>query len=95
MGVGFVSYNVVPPPHTRLFSLPNLDLSYSGLKEFQQSKFEGYGPKTRFEDPDYPDKVYKVVKALYGLHQAPRAWSIFMTLSLALQRKSCVLNLRN
>nr|GEX12283.1 hypothetical protein [Tanacetum cinerariifolium] len=24
-----------------------------------------------FEDPDYPDKVYKVVKALYGLHQAP------------------------
>ncbi|GJU67824.1 putative ribonuclease H-like domain-containing protein [Tanacetum coccineum] len=27
-----------------------------------------------FEDPDYPDKVYKVVKVLYGLHQAPRAW---------------------
>nr|GEU89941.1 uncharacterized mitochondrial protein AtMg00810-like [Tanacetum cinerariifolium] len=26
-----------------------------------------------FEDLDYPDKVYKVVKALYGLHQAPRA----------------------
>nr|GEU37545.1 ribonuclease H-like domain-containing protein [Tanacetum cinerariifolium] len=25
------------------------------------------------EEPDYPDKVYKVVKALYGLHQAPRA----------------------
>nr|GFA56553.1 putative ribonuclease H-like domain-containing protein [Tanacetum cinerariifolium] len=29
---------------------------------------------TGFEDPDYPDKVYEVVKALYGLHQAPRAW---------------------
>nr|GEW22352.1 uncharacterized mitochondrial protein AtMg00810-like [Tanacetum cinerariifolium] len=28
----------------------------------------------RFEDPDYPNKVYKVVKALYGLHQASRAW---------------------
>nr|GEU91073.1 ribonuclease H-like domain-containing protein [Tanacetum cinerariifolium] len=28
----------------------------------------------RFEDPNYHDKVYKVVKALYGLHQAPRAW---------------------
>ncbi|GKG05994.1 putative ribonuclease H-like domain-containing protein, partial [Tanacetum coccineum] len=28
-----------------------------------------------FEDPDHPDKFYKVVKALYGLHQAPRAWS--------------------
>ncbi|GJV34579.1 retrovirus-related pol polyprotein from transposon TNT 1-94 [Tanacetum coccineum] len=27
-----------------------------------------------FEDPDFPDKVYKVEKALYGLHQAPRAW---------------------
>nr|GFA63378.1 hypothetical protein [Tanacetum cinerariifolium] len=27
-----------------------------------------------FEDPDHPDKVYKVVKTLYGLHQAPRAW---------------------
>nr|GEZ35728.1 putative ribonuclease H-like domain-containing protein [Tanacetum cinerariifolium] len=27
-----------------------------------------------FEDPDHPDKVYKVVNALYGLHQAPRAW---------------------
>ncbi|GJX26177.1 putative ribonuclease H-like domain-containing protein [Tanacetum coccineum] len=27
-----------------------------------------------FEDPQFPDKVYKVEKALYGLHQAPRAW---------------------
>nr|GEZ88808.1 putative ribonuclease H-like domain-containing protein [Tanacetum cinerariifolium] len=27
-----------------------------------------------FEDPDNPDNVYKVVKALYGLHQAPRVW---------------------
>ncbi|GJR07206.1 retrovirus-related pol polyprotein from transposon TNT 1-94 [Tanacetum coccineum] len=28
----------------------------------------------RFEDPDFLDRVYKVEKALYGLHQAPRAW---------------------
>ncbi|GJV34300.1 hypothetical protein Tco_1394700 [Tanacetum coccineum] len=82
----------------RLFSPPKFDLSNSGLEEFQQPEFEGYGPKTSksvseeisnevrespdallvkelvswFEDPDYPDKVYKVVKALYGLHQAPR-----------------------
>ncbi|GJU22070.1 putative ribonuclease H-like domain-containing protein [Tanacetum coccineum] len=27
-----------------------------------------------FEDPSHPNKVYRVVKALYGLHQAPRAW---------------------
>ncbi|GKD44679.1 putative ribonuclease H-like domain-containing protein, partial [Tanacetum coccineum] len=27
-----------------------------------------------FEDPDFPDRVYKVEKALYSLHQAPRAW---------------------
>ncbi|GKF61578.1 putative ribonuclease H-like domain-containing protein, partial [Tanacetum coccineum] len=26
-----------------------------------------------FIDPKYPKKVYTVVKALYGLHQAPRA----------------------
>ncbi|GKA94773.1 putative ribonuclease H-like domain-containing protein [Tanacetum coccineum] len=27
-----------------------------------------------FEDPNFPDRVYKVEKALYRLHQAPRAW---------------------
>ncbi|GKG19032.1 putative ribonuclease H-like domain-containing protein [Tanacetum coccineum] len=26
-----------------------------------------------FEDPEFPNKVYKVEKALHGLHQAPRA----------------------
>nr|GEY85042.1 reverse transcriptase [Tanacetum cinerariifolium] len=26
------------------------------------------------KDPAYPAKVYKVEKAMYGLHQAPRAW---------------------
>ncbi|GKC67069.1 putative ribonuclease H-like domain-containing protein, partial [Tanacetum coccineum] len=33
----------------------------------------------RFVDSKYPKKVYKVVKALYGLHQAPRVW--YATLS--------------
>ncbi|GKC21301.1 reverse transcriptase domain-containing protein, partial [Tanacetum coccineum] len=27
-----------------------------------------------FEDPEFPNKVYKVEKALYALHQDPRAW---------------------
>ncbi|GJT37560.1 uncharacterized mitochondrial protein-like protein [Tanacetum coccineum] len=29
-----------------------------------------------FEDPDFLDRVYKVEKALYGLHQAPRACDV-------------------
>nr|GEU38995.1 putative ribonuclease H-like domain-containing protein [Tanacetum cinerariifolium] len=27
-----------------------------------------------FQDPEFPAKVYKVEKAMYGLHQASRAW---------------------
>ncbi|GJT07938.1 putative ribonuclease H-like domain-containing protein [Tanacetum coccineum] len=34
------------------------------------------------EDPEFPDRVYKVEKALYGLHQALRAW--YETLSIYL-----------
>nr|GFC06497.1 putative ribonuclease H-like domain-containing protein [Tanacetum cinerariifolium] len=41
---------------------------YSTIKE----EVYVYQP-SGFEDPKHPDKVYKVVKALYGLHQAPRA----------------------
>nr|GFC77784.1 retrotransposon protein, putative, unclassified [Tanacetum cinerariifolium] len=26
-----------------------------------------------FQDPEFPDRVYKLEKAMYGLHQAPRA----------------------
>ncbi|GJV50243.1 ribonuclease H-like domain-containing protein [Tanacetum coccineum] len=44
-GVGFVSYNAVPPPPIGLFAPPTIDLSNSGLEEFQQPEFEGYGPK--------------------------------------------------
>nr|GFA07298.1 hypothetical protein [Tanacetum cinerariifolium] len=42
-----------------------------------------------FEDPDHPDKVYKVVKALYGLHQAPRAW--YKTLFIKRQKGDILL----
>nr|GEX02775.1 putative ribonuclease H-like domain-containing protein [Tanacetum cinerariifolium] len=27
-----------------------------------------------FQDPEFPDRVYKVENAMYGLHQAPKAW---------------------
>ncbi|GJT66618.1 ribonuclease H-like domain-containing protein [Tanacetum coccineum] len=37
-----------------------------------------------FVDPDHPKKVYKVVKALYRLHQAPKAW--YATLSTFLKK---------
>ncbi|GJT19903.1 putative ribonuclease H-like domain-containing protein [Tanacetum coccineum] len=37
-----------------------------------------------FVDPKHPNKVYKVVKALYGLHQAHRAW--YATLSAFLEQ---------
>ncbi|GJY86423.1 retrovirus-related pol polyprotein from transposon TNT 1-94 [Tanacetum coccineum] len=36
--------------------------------------FLAYASFMGFKDLDHPNKVYKVVKALYGLHQAPRAW---------------------
>ncbi|GJX40216.1 putative ribonuclease H-like domain-containing protein [Tanacetum coccineum] len=41
-----------------------------------------------FVDPDHPNKVYKVVKALYGLHQAPRAWLLQRLLISLLSRGS-------
>ncbi|GJS62258.1 hypothetical protein Tco_0657042 [Tanacetum coccineum] len=37
-----VGYNVIPPPPTSLFAPLTIDLSNSGLKEFQQPEFEGY-----------------------------------------------------
>nr|GEY50305.1 ribonuclease H-like domain-containing protein [Tanacetum cinerariifolium] len=31
-----------------------------------------------FQDLEFPAKVYKVEKAMYGLHQAPRAWYVYV-----------------
>nr|GEV92458.1 hypothetical protein [Tanacetum cinerariifolium] len=45
-GMGYESYHVVSPPPTGLFLPLNLDLSNSGLEEFQQPEFESYRPKT-------------------------------------------------
>ncbi|GKB85864.1 putative ribonuclease H-like domain-containing protein [Tanacetum coccineum] len=57
-----IDYDEVFFPVTRIEAI-RLFLAYASFMGFLV-----------FEDPDYPDKVYKVVKALYGLHQAPRAW---------------------
>ncbi|GJS55813.1 retrotransposon protein, putative, ty1-copia subclass, partial [Tanacetum coccineum] len=40
------------------------------------------------EDPDFPDKVYKVEKALYGLHQAPRACCSYDVCALEVSESS-------
>ncbi|GKA98079.1 ribonuclease H-like domain-containing protein [Tanacetum coccineum] len=41
-----LGYNEVPPPHPLIYNRPNkLDLSYSGLEEFQEPEFVGYGVK--------------------------------------------------
>nr|GEV61580.1 DNA-directed DNA polymerase [Tanacetum cinerariifolium] len=44
-----------------------------------------------FEDPENLDKVYKVVMALYGLHQAPRAW-VFNSPMLHVLRVEMIIN---
>nr|GEU80344.1 retrovirus-related Pol polyprotein from transposon TNT 1-94 [Tanacetum cinerariifolium] len=65
-----------------------LFLAYASFKDFmvyqmdvksvflyEKTKEEVYVCQPpRFEDPDFSDRVYKLEKALYGLHQAPRAW---------------------
>ncbi|GJR73826.1 putative ribonuclease H-like domain-containing protein [Tanacetum coccineum] len=39
-----LGYNVVPPPHPLIYNQPKkLDLSYSGLDEFKEHEFKGYG----------------------------------------------------
>nr|GEV30510.1 putative ribonuclease H-like domain-containing protein [Tanacetum cinerariifolium] len=49
------------------------EADFNNLESSIPEEVYAYQPP-RFEDPDHPDKVYKVVKAFYGLHQAPRAW---------------------
>ncbi|GKD73163.1 hypothetical protein Tco_1331445 [Tanacetum coccineum] len=39
-----LGYNVIPPPHPLIYNRPKkLDLSYSGLDEFKEPEFKGYG----------------------------------------------------
>ncbi|KAK1415024.1 hypothetical protein QVD17_30793 [Tagetes erecta] len=82
-----IDYEEVFAPVARLEAI-RVFLAYASFMKFKvfQMDVKGaflYGPITDdvyvrqppgFEDPDYPHRVYKLSKALYGLHQAPRIW---------------------
>ncbi|GJW41738.1 putative ribonuclease H-like domain-containing protein [Tanacetum coccineum] len=82
-----IDYDDVFSPVARIEAI-RLFLAYASFKDFVVYQMDVksaflYGKIEKevyvcqppgFEDPDFPDRVYKVEKALYGLHQAPRAW---------------------
>ncbi|KAJ9543903.1 hypothetical protein OSB04_023610 [Centaurea solstitialis] len=66
-----IDYDEVFAPVARIEAI-RLFLAYASFKNFKEEVYVCQPPG--FEDPRYPDRVYKLNKALYGLHQAPRAW---------------------
>ncbi|KAJ9565843.1 hypothetical protein OSB04_001809 [Centaurea solstitialis] len=82
-----IDYDDVFAPVARIEAI-RLFLAFASYKQFKvfqmdvKSAFQ-YGQIEEevyvcqppgFADPKFPDKVYKLRKTLYGLHQAPRAW---------------------
>ncbi|GJQ96291.1 retrovirus-related pol polyprotein from transposon TNT 1-94 [Tanacetum coccineum] len=82
-----INYDEVFAPVARIEAI-RLFLAYASFKDFMVYQMDLkiaflYGKIEEevyvcqppgFDDPDFPDRVYKVEKALYVLHQAPRAW---------------------
>nr|GEZ55664.1 putative ribonuclease H-like domain-containing protein [Tanacetum cinerariifolium] len=82
-----IDYDEVFSPVARIKAI-RLFLAYASFKDFMVYQMDVksvflYGnikeevyvcQPPGFEAPYFPDRVYKVEKALYGLHQAPRAW---------------------
>ncbi|GJX64119.1 putative ribonuclease H-like domain-containing protein [Tanacetum coccineum] len=82
-----IDYDEVFSPVARIEAI-RLFLAYASFKDFVMYQMDVksvflYGKIEKevyvcqppgFNDPNFPDRVYKVEKALYGLHQAPRAW---------------------
>ncbi|GJS22324.1 putative ribonuclease H-like domain-containing protein [Tanacetum coccineum] len=82
-----IDYDEVSAPVAKIEAI-RLLLAYASFKDFvvyqmdiksaflyRKIKEEVYVCQPLgFEDPDFPDREYKVEKALYGLHQAPKAW---------------------
>nr|GEU58989.1 ribonuclease H-like domain-containing protein [Tanacetum cinerariifolium] len=64
---------VSPIPTTRVHKDHHMDVKSALLYGTIEEEVYVCQP-LGFKDPDYPKKVYKVVKALYSLQQAPRAW---------------------
>ncbi|GJX77817.1 putative ribonuclease H-like domain-containing protein [Tanacetum coccineum] len=87
-----IDYNAVFAPFAKVEAI-KMFLAYAAFKDFVVYQMDVksaflYGKIEKevyvcqppgFKDLEFPDRVYKVEKALYGLHQAPRAW--FETLS--------------
>ncbi|GJU04565.1 putative ribonuclease H-like domain-containing protein [Tanacetum coccineum] len=81
-----IDYDEVFPPVARIEAI-RLYLAYASFKDFVVYQMDVksaflYGKIEEevyvcqppgFEDLNFPDRVYKVEKALYGLHQAPKA----------------------
>ncbi|GJU29448.1 putative ribonuclease H-like domain-containing protein [Tanacetum coccineum] len=55
------------------FPVYQMDVKSAFLYDTIEEEVYVYQP-LGFVDPEFPKKVYKVDKALYGLHQAPKAW---------------------
>nr|GEU81529.1 hypothetical protein [Tanacetum cinerariifolium] len=63
-----IDYNEVFTPVARIEAI-RLFLAYASFMGFTVYQID---------DPEFPAKVYKVEKAMYGLHQAPRAWHVYV-----------------
>ncbi|GKB99682.1 putative ribonuclease H-like domain-containing protein, partial [Tanacetum coccineum] len=86
-----IDYDKVFAPIARIEAI-RLFLAYASFKDFVLYQMDVksafmYGKIEEevyvcqppgFEDPEFPGRVYKVEKALYGLHQAPRACDILL-----------------
>nr|GEZ27436.1 putative ribonuclease H-like domain-containing protein [Tanacetum cinerariifolium] len=82
-----IDYDEVFAPVARIKAI-RLFLAYASFKDFMVYQMDVkitflYGKIKKevyvcqppeFEDPYFPDRVYKVEKAVYELHQAPRSW---------------------
>ncbi|GJX94362.1 ribonuclease H-like domain-containing protein [Tanacetum coccineum] len=78
------TYLIPSNPNTRIHKDHSLDHMIGDIdvkSAFMYGKIEGevyVCQPIGFEDPEFPDRVYKVEKALYDLHQAPRACDILL-----------------